>query len=108
MKFRTEKRYNAHVDAIIAGPITAQEIEDLIAVGVGFEPRTDDTEYSIAALAAHARASGQTPETMEYFHGVMRVLESQLGICGAMPWDELGGIADEYLRLEGLSAAKTR
>ena len=105
MKFRTEKQYNQHVDAIIAGPITAQEIEDLMAGGVGFEPRTDDTEYSIAALAAHPRAPGQTPETMAYFHGVMRVLEARLGVCGAPPWDELAGIADEVCRLKGLELA---
>jgi hypothetical protein len=101
MKFRTEQSFNRYVDLVIAGPITAREIEDLIAVGIGFEPRTDDTEYSIAALSAHPRASGQTPDTMAYFHGVMRVLEARLGVCGAPPWDELAGVADEYFRLEG-------
>ncbi len=106
MKFRTEKQYNAHVDAIIAGPMTAQEIEDLMEVGVGFEPRTLDTEYSLACLAAHARTTGQTPDAMAYFHGVMRVLEARLGVCGALSWGELGGIADEYCRLEDLSAVR--
>ncbi len=93
MKFRSESQYNAYVDAIIAGPITTAEIELLMDIGVGFEPRTLDTEYSLAALAAHARAPGQTLADRAYYKGVTRVLEARLGVCGALPWDELEGIA---------------
>ena len=93
MKFRTEKQFNAHVDYVIAGPLTAPEIEALMDAGVGFEPRTLDTEYSLAALASHARAAEQTPENREYFHGVMRALEARLGVYGARSWDEMEGIA---------------
>ncbi len=93
MKFRNEKQYNAHVDAVIAGPLTSEEVEDLMNAGIGFEPRTLDTEYSLAALAAHARAPDQTPENREYFHGLMHVLEARLGVCGARSWDEMQGIA---------------
>ncbi len=93
MKFRSESQYNAYVDAIIAGPIMTAEIELLMDIGVGFEPRTLDTEYSLAALAAHARAPGQTLADRAYYEGVMRVLEARLGVCGARSWDEMQGIA---------------
>ena len=93
MKFSNEKQYNRYVDSIIAGPLTTQEIEALMNLGVEIEPRTLDTEYSLAALAAHARAPDQTLENREYFHGLMHVLEARLGVCGARSWDEMQGIA---------------
>ena len=94
MKFRNEKQYNAHVDAVIAGPLTSEEVEDLMYSGLDFaSPLTLDTEYSLAALAAHPFAAGQTPENRKYFHGLMSVLEARLGVCGARSWDELQGIA---------------
>ena len=93
MKFRSEKQYNRYVDSVIAGPLTAKEVEELMNIGVEIEPRTLDTEYSLAALGAHPFAADQTPENREYFHGLMRVLEARLGACGARSWDELQGIA---------------
>ena len=93
MKFRSEQQYNRYVDSIISGPLTTKEVEELMNLGVEIEPRTLDTEYSLASLAAHPFAAEQTPENQAYFQGVMRVLEARLGVRGARSWDEMQGIA---------------
>ncbi len=51
-----QKHYNEHVDCVICGPLTTAEIAALISKGLRFSSRSLDTEYSLAALAALARA----------------------------------------------------
>ena len=92
LKFRTEQQFNEYVDRVIMGPLTTQEISDLMDAGIAFEPRGLDTEYSLASLASKPAAPDWQPGDTDYYQGVARVLEAMMGVCGARSLDEMSGI----------------
>lgn len=87
-KFSSEQQYNECIEQVVCGPLTREEIGWLLARGYAFKPRTLNTEYSLAALEALARAPREHDGERILALGRLEALQAIAGRAEDLEWFE--------------------